>query len=136
MSILSMSYDRWSGVACATATIGDPSFEQVEARIRALDENEYSTVSIEFGDAKLLVGGGAEHGFIVIVFRNDHTEFSTLFEPDRVDTNPRNRLPVTIGGQMGDYPPEIVVGLPKVLTAVRTFMVTGEPDASLSWLPY
>jgi hypothetical protein len=137
MSILSMSYDRWSGMRCTDTVMDGPSFEQVEVRIRALDENEFSAVSLYRGDdSKLIVGGGAEHGFIVIVSRNDDAVFSTLFEPERVDANPGNRLIVTVGGQPGDYPPEIVVGLPKVLTAVRTFMATGVLDASLSWLPY
>jgi hypothetical protein len=106
-----------------------PSLEEVEAAIKRLDGKRHTIVTIDGTDrAHMAVGGGGDGQYIVYA-SFDNERFFTLKSAERSDS----KVLLLVGGQDGDYPKSIVVGLPLALAAAKTFAETGQIDPKLLW---
>ena len=111
-------------------TIPVSNFAQVESALRALDGKIRTQVILE-GDGKaLMIGGGNDGGYNLLVAVEVDQQFFNLVNPQG-HVGERNRL--VIGGQEGIYTGRQVVNLDTVLQAASTFFESGECADNLAW---
>jgi hypothetical protein len=120
------------GVKWGQDLIENPSWQNIEAAIHALDGKHRSVVSIGGeGHAHMSVGGG-DRGQYVVYATFDSANFFTLLSLDQSE----GKLLPSVAGQEGDYDKKIVVDLQSALTAAKTFAEHGKIDGKLNWRNY
>ena len=111
-------------------TIMNPTWEQIEAAIRALDGIQKTLVTIAAEDCEAHMGIGGGSGAFICYATRDNLTFDTLVNPSgHADRKQR----VIAGGQPGDYTEKHCVTLPAILRAAKAFAILGELDGSLEW---
>ncbi len=99
----------------------------VRARVRALDGDARTYVSLGDPDNHLMCGGDAGRGVVVYVQRGDINEqLVSGGGDDSVEV-------VVAGGQPGDYPSRFVVPVESAEKAALHFLSAEEPDDGLAW---
>jgi hypothetical protein len=129
MYATALSTDYWQGVRCDGSDIANPSPEDIEAAIKALDGKHRSTVTIRGNDVAHLAVGGGTGGQYVVYATFDNTRFFTLMSAEQSES----KVLLLIGGQEGGYPNSIVVNLPLAMAAAKSFAETGQIDPTLQW---
>lgn len=101
---------------------------QIRDRIRALDGESRTLVTLYGPDAHLAVGGDQATGLVVYA-TFDNQVFHQLTTGAAGD----HELTVVAGGQPGNYPAHHVVGFADALTAATEFADHGRLAESLRW---
>jgi hypothetical protein len=120
---------RWHGAANVEDKVADPSEDQVERAVRALDQDAPTDLYIDGEDWwSMAIAGGGDH-FIVFL--------TNLLSGKRFDLRAKRPESAAIhlitGGQRGRFPPEVAVTLSEALQAARRFVKDGRPDPALAW---
>jgi len=125
---LRLECDFWVRNTVATNSTADPSWSDVESAIRALDAQFRTEIDRETEDGGFGVGGG-DGRYVVIWTPYEVDDPWTLLAgvpgEDPVD--------LVVGGQMGRFRPDSVVGLDEALQAARVFFDSQELPDSLGW---
>ena len=104
--------------------VAHPTWEQVEAAIRQLDNEAFNDLYLlpDANDSEtyLCVGGGGGRYVLAGVLAGDR--FPTLIDPNR-PAEPTQLI--RVGGQEGDYPANVVHDLNTTLQAVHAFWASG-----------
>lgn len=109
--------------------IEDPTWEAVEAAVRAMDNDTRTEVLLTQGEMDyLLVGGGAGR-YVVSVQRPD--EALTMRNPSAASRD--DKVTLVSGGQAGEYEAAMVVSLDLVLQAAHAYLQSGREDPRLTW---
>lgn len=111
-------------------TIKNPSLDQVEQAIRALNGGNRTIVTVAIGrDAHLAVGGGSDDRYVVYA-TFDNVTFHNL-QGQRTENG---TVLLNVGGQEGEYPAKTIVEIEVALTAARSFSRNARLDPSLNWV--
>ena len=125
MAIELLTICQWDGPHMESADIFDPTWDQVEAAIRALDEGTRNDLYLHplasNPETYLAVGGGS--GRYLVTGSIDNERFPTLV--NAIVVSPAREL-LVVGGQTGDYPRDWILDLDLALQAARSFFETGE----------
>jgi Immunity protein Imm1 len=129
MFITNLSWDEWEGNHDRGEVVAATSWEQVEAKIVALDGRSRTLVTLEtHGEAHMAIGGGAHDRYVVYVTA-DNAVFEYLVERSAIGGD--ESVAIVVGGQVGDYLARRCVGLPMVLAAARLFVEEGRWERSV-----
>jgi hypothetical protein len=122
----------WKGVHKDETEIRLPSWPEVEAAIRALDNYNLNDVYLQphetNSETYLAIGGGG--GGYIATGSVDNERFPTLVDPQR-PSEPKVLL--VVGGQEGDYPANWIIDLPTALRAARSFYDAGGFACDMNW---
>jgi hypothetical protein len=133
VAIAQLTVSEWDGTDVRNQIVMNPTWDQVEAAVRRLDNACFNDLYLQPDAANseiyLCVGGGSGRYVLAGVLAGDR--FPTLIDHDR-PAEPAELI--RVGGQEGDYPANVVHDLEVTLTAVRAFWATGRFDGSgLRW---
>ena len=121
--------DRWDGIYCENSTTPNPGLEDVVAAVRALDAWTATMVALHGAEeAHLAIGGGG--GRYVVYVTDDNEVFLNLINEASED---EGVVLLVVGGQEGEYPSRMVVGLEAAVNAATDYVGTGRPAAGLRW---
>ena len=123
-----LTVNVWIGRGVTREEIARPSWDQVEAAIRALNERErndiYLTPSACDLETYLSVGGG--DGRYLVTGSINNERFPTVATGPRLGSAREATEELVSGGQMGDYPCRWILDLATALRAIRSFYDTSE----------
>lgn len=109
--------------------IEKPSWEQIEAAIRLLNNQTKNDLYLHGGvNSWLCVGGG--EGQYVLTGTANNDSFPVLVNPQKASTP---KLVLIIGGQAGEYSANCVHDLSQTLQATRDFYDFGGFSSITSW---
>ncbi|HEX2250595.1 MAG TPA: Imm1 family immunity protein [Gemmatimonadales bacterium] len=133
MSVAQLTIPRWRDGNVVNEIVAHPTWEQVEAAIRQLDNEAFNDLYLlpDANDSEtyLCVGGGGGRYVLAGVLAGDR--FPTLIDPNR-PAEPTQLI--RVGGQEGDYPANVVHDLNTTLQAVHAFWASGSFNgAGLHW---
>ncbi len=112
-----------------TWSVDNPTWTEVEEAIRRLNGGQFCQVDLsEDDDYSLLISGGANGQYLVEYLTPEQN--LVLCDPNRSDTK---QVAIMRNGPQ-DFPENIIVELPVVLQAARTFLQTGRIDEGLCWM--
>jgi hypothetical protein len=124
-----MTADCWTGNADVGKQVCNPTWDQIEGAIHALDGKTRTLVTMGGeGEAHMAIGGGKD-GRYVCYATFDNEIFHNLLNPSKQE----GIVMLVAGGQEGDYSAKMIVDLDAVLAAARTFAENGELDQSVEW---
>jgi hypothetical protein len=124
-----LSADCWQGPKNETNLVSDPSWDDIESAIRDLDGNVHTIVGLQAdGEAHLVIGGGSCGRYIVYA-TFDNVHFSALSSGQAV----QSKVPLCIGGEIGDYKDNLIVDIASALCAARPFAESGQLGPALPW---
>ena len=130
MTIERLVVSYWGKAPIPTRIVGNPTWQQVESAIRALDAADYNDIMmipvVANEGTWLAVGGGA--GRYVVTGSIEHNRFPTVVREPGIGLKrheEENEM-VMVGGQEGDYPRRWIVDLETAMRAARAFHLTGE----------
>lgn len=125
MSIELLVVAQWNHPHMESADILNPTWDQVEDAIHALDEETRNDLYLHplasNPETYLAVGGGS--GRYLVTGSIDNERFPTVVKGS--ESTPTREL-LVVGGQAGDYPSEWIHDLDLALRAARSFYETGE----------
>jgi hypothetical protein len=134
MAIGLMTIYEWEAASRRDTDVAQPSWEEVERAIRALDGHARNDLFL-IPDARdpgtwLCVGGGNGRYILTGGIGIDR-EFPTLVESGR-SADPEEEL--VVGGQEGTYPANWVVSLEVALRGARAFYDAGGFGSNFPWV--
>lgn len=125
VTILSAGDDTQAGVG---TYIPNPSLDDVEAAVRALDGMHNTMVVLGTdGPDHMAIGGGA--GRYIVYTTTDNLTFSVPTDPFAAE----GTVTLVAGGEEGEYPARQTVDLDMALRASRTYARDGSQDPTLAW---
>ncbi len=108
--------------------IGNPSREQIETAIRALDADRCTLVSLTAGNAgTLLIGGGNGQYILTALFENGRHLTA------RKSTEDSTGVELTVGGQTGIYSSNEIWTSDVAVHAAWEFVENGRLEPALHW---
>jgi len=125
---LSLSGDLWDGPLNHDWKNHDPSIEDFDCALKALDALERTMVSIHYGDEACLTIAGGSGRYVVYACTGDEN-FWNLMRPDKED----GVVLLNAGGQEGDFPARQVVDFSQASAAGAFFFKFHQMDPSLYW---
>lgn len=132
MYVQTLLVDNWEGTHNREQSIDDPSWDEIESRIRALDGERYTLILlIGQSESHMAVGGGPAQYIVYATFDGQH--FEQLYT-QQLNQQSEPRLYLMVGGQEGDYASEMAVSLKEALLAARAFALDGTLSAALNWM--
>ncbi len=132
MAIQRLSICHWTNIERRDVIVLDPSWSQVEAAVRELNNEElndiYLTPLQAGADTFLGVGGGSGRYLVTgaIAGQTFPTLVDTLSSDDTL-------VPLVVGGQLAEYPARWLVTLEAALSAIRLFFDAGGFDCGVEW---
>ena len=131
MKITRLTICDWHGQGKTDTVIEHPSWPDIEAAIRALNNQNLNDIHLEIEGQpeKFLTVGGGDGKYIVSGSINA-TAFPTLVDLS-VQEEPHVNL--IVGGQLADFPAQYVVDLDRALTAARSVAETGNFAEKIGW---
>ena len=133
MIIERLTVCEWTGGRRSDTEIDAPSWSDVEAAVRELNNRNLNDIYLCARDSHpetfLAIGGGA--GQYIVSGAIEGEVFPTVIDPER-SAEPRIRL--MVGGQLGDYPGNYVIGLESALLAAKSYYDTGSFDGPIKWV--
>lgn len=133
MFVTTLTAENRSGVYDVGYVIDDPTMDQVESAIRALDGKQKTVVTLEADDGvPYLAIGGGNNGKYVVSGTEDDLTYLNLIVADAATTS-EGTAHIVAGGQAAAYPARECVDLELVLRAARTFASNGTFDPALTW---
>jgi len=130
MYVKALYADCWDGRTCTNLETPNPSWGDIAAAVERLDGKRHTIITIGAGGEAHMAVGGGEHGQYVVYATFDNESFRTLLS---ATTQSQEIMYLVTGGQLGDYPKNIVVDLASALAAAKTFAELGQIDATLNW---
>jgi hypothetical protein len=125
-----LTADKRVGVRDEGRTVSCESLESALNSIRQLDGRVRTQVILEGKDRALLIGGGNDGRYNVVMAVNVDEEFYNLVNPSgSLD----RQLKVVTGGQAGLFAERQCVDLATALRAAEVFFYSGEPASDLAW---
>lgn len=113
----------WSSIVCDPEELADPSWEDVEQAIKALDGEVRNDLYLAQGlgdpETFLCVGGG--NGKYLVSGSVEGKRFPTVVIPDGSD----EIVSLIVGGQLSEFPRRFIVDLNTALTAAKAFFESG-----------
>jgi hypothetical protein len=106
------------------------SVDEALSAIRSLDGKTRTQVVLEGPDRALMIGGGNEGRFNVVLAVDVDREFFNLLNSGGSSTK---EVVIVSGGQAGSFPENLCVDLTTTLKAAEEFFNTGEPSKELAW---
>lgn len=85
---------------------------------------------LKIGNRSLIIGGGNEGQFSVVLTVGEDEQFFTLTD-STISSN--DETTIVTGGQAGRFPRNQAIKLAAAITAVKSFFESGQPAASLTW---
>lgn len=131
MRIRSLTICDWHDSGRTDTVVEKPSWVEVEAAIRALNNRNLNDVHLDLecsSDVSLTVGGGS--GKYIVCGSVAAESFPTLTDP-AVAEDPH--IDLVVGGQLADYPACYVVSLEHALGAVRSVAESGVFGSEFHW---
>jgi len=124
---------EWLGRRRSDSEIAEPTWEQVEAAIRRLDNDRWNDVYLypasSDTETYLCVGGGSGRYLVSGSIGNE--VFPTVIDP----ANPAiEDVPLVVGGQEGLYPANWIVDLTTALGACKVYYDLGHPGGDITWI--
>jgi Immunity protein Imm1 len=131
MRVKTLSTDLWDKSVDEDEDVPNPSWQQIESAIRALDGKRRTMAVLSAGgEWHLAVGGGSANRYVVYM-TFDNMSFLNLLSRDKAD----QKVTLFVGGQDSLFPDNAVVDITLALRAAKAFAETGQPDPSCKWLP-
>jgi hypothetical protein len=122
--------DDWVGPRSNNQESRCASVDDAIEAISRLNGRNHTQAVLKGQDRTLLVGGGNDGRYSVVLTLGDDEVFYTLIDPE--STAERDVVIIT-GGQAGKFPQNQSIGLTAVIKAVRDFFELGEPSPALVW---
>jgi hypothetical protein len=124
--IVELSWDCLSG---EDGVCNQPTWADIETRIRVLNTPEFSSVFLRAKNTDLLtVAGDPGHGFLVFVSDNQNHHYVLASPSDR-----KGAVNIVIGFQPGEYSKRVLVDMHTALQVAHVFFETGCRDQNVSW---
>ena len=130
MAIQLLTICEWKGTGRIDHEAPDPTWEEIEKGIRALNNRDVNDVYL-YADAEndeefLCIGGG--DGRYVVTGAYEES-FPTVVDPER-----GGEELLVVGGQEGSYPSRMIVSLDVALRAARSYFESGTfGGGGLTW---
>jgi hypothetical protein len=128
-----VSAPRWRGGSYKEKEKDNPSWEEVEDAVRALNADDLNDLYLEGPDkARMVVGGGSGQYIVSVDVPDDQVgvkHFSVL-NPQGTD---EETIDLVVGGQLADWPTKWVVDLDTALSVARSYYRDGTLDSSAEW---
>jgi hypothetical protein len=121
-----MRRDAWVRNRDVGIVLEEPALVDVEAALKSLDGNRHTLIALEGADHSLLLGGGPS-AYVVVSMEKD--ESWTLCG----DAPAEPPVSIVVGGQLGEYSGDIVVGLPAARQAAEYYLLHHGRDPALRW---
>lgn len=117
-------------------TIHNPTWAQVEQRVRMLDGKRYNEIGLypskRNRDSPMMSLGGGQKGRVLVGFQaSEDDDFLFLLEEQQGN----EELVMDVGGQETVLPGRRCVSLELALKVVKYFFETGRPDPEFTWVP-
>jgi len=122
--------DDWSGTKSNNLESSGRAVEDAIDAVKRLNGRNHTQVVLKGEDRVLIVGGGNEGRYNVVIAFGDDEAFCTLVNPE--STSSQDVIIVT-GGQAGAFPQNQCVTLDTAIAAVSEFFDSGEPSPALAW---
>lgn len=129
MSMIVLQTDKWDGVYNRSDTYKNPTWEEIETAIKALDQKKRTQIVIQREDSSNISVGGGNGRYYVCITTSDE-RFLIL----KQEKKGKGKKQLVVGGQVGNYPTETIVTITLVLKAVETFHKTGKIEKTLNWI--
>lgn len=129
--IRTLEADDWSGLKCLMSRTTAPSTDDVEAAIRALDQDRRTICRLEAADGTAMVIGGGLDRFVVYRDLGDDRFRNCLV--DRGTPSADGPVMIRIGGQEGDYDPVQVLRLDEAIRVAHHFASDGGEHPDFVW---
>jgi hypothetical protein len=122
--------DYWQGLELTQERVANPSWDCIETAIRRLNGKEHTIATVRGErEAHMAIGGGKD-GQYVVYATFDNLKFFTLASK----WNAQTKIELVAGGQEGEYPDNIVVGVDRAIAAAKEFSEDGALNFALWWL--
>lgn len=132
MSIMLLRLSEWSSSTRRDSTLSNPSWQQVETAIRALNNDNFNDLylypSASDPETYVAIGGGAGRYILTGSIKNE--SFPTLVDSSR---DPTPHAHITVGGQLGDFPANWIVDLATALETAKSFVAAGGFHSETQW---
>jgi Immunity protein Imm1 len=131
MYVRALTKDNWEGERDASEHIKNPSWNDLETAIRALDGGRRTVVVLE-GErgANLTIGGGADGRYIVCATLENGDIFTLCLSEQSLA-----KVTLYIGGQDGEFPDNFIVDIATAMLAAKTFAKSGQLNSTALWQP-
>jgi hypothetical protein len=116
-----VEYDTWDRT--------DPAF--IEEVIRRMDQRQHTETTISGPDWWFIIIGGGSGSYVVGIENQMSGVLYQLVDPAKSE---HEMVEVVTGGQLGQFPSRLVVGLDEAVEAAKHFAETGKPEPSLNWV--
>ncbi len=127
MKISKMTVDIRSGNIERLEEHADPTWEQAEAAISALDGEIQTTVSLEGADRVMMIAGGKDGRYMIYIADDDNI----IYIIDPVD--PETAYEGPIGGQWSEYPATYFTSFENTMRTAKAFFETRSAERNLTW---
>jgi len=107
------------------------TWADIETAIRRLDGETCTLVCLGIGEPlvpHMAIGGGKAGKYIVYCTEDNRTFYNLIDSAAAA-----GKCLLKAGGQFGDYEIKLCVGFDEALRAARTYAMTGQNDATLTW---
>lgn len=131
LEIVRLERDEWDMGRDVGRAIEAPTLDDVQAAIKALDQERHTLLRLVLRDGAYMVVGGGREDFIVYVVVSDQRAVNLNTECFTFWSDPP--VMVVAGGQAGDYETRYVVTLDEVFDAALGFAVVGGLNSRYSW---
>jgi hypothetical protein len=122
--------DDWSGTKSNNLESPGRTVEDAIDAVKQLNGRNHTQVVLKGEDRVLIVGGGNEGRYSVVLAFGDDEAFCTLVNPESTSTQD---VIIVTGGQAGAFPQNQCVTLDAAIAAVSEFFDSGEPSRALAW---
>lgn len=107
----------------------DPSVAELERRIRALDGEHLTIVTLQSETGYFAAGGSAAHGLVIYADLGDGDFWSALSSV----TTSTTMVTVVAGGQPGDYEERTVTTVEVAIAAATHFLASQALSPEVEW---
>jgi hypothetical protein len=121
----------WDGVEIKWIEHAAWNAETALRALESLDGIRLTQLEFDFCSSRLMIVGGHDDTFNVIITVDVDRELYTLCSPDKANVD---TIELVIGEQRGIYPASQIVSKDIALAAICHFHATGQPAPELHWL--
>ncbi|MEV4539629.1 Imm1 family immunity protein [Asanoa sp. NPDC049518] len=121
--------DRWADGRAERLSGMDPTADEIEAAVHALDQRRHTEVVLTGHDGQYLAVEGGAGRYLVHLGSDEHDDVIAL----RTPAAEPGEVEVVAAGRVRRVDRRSVVDLDTALRAVRAFAIDGRPDSTLFW---
>jgi ssDNA-binding replication factor A large subunit len=122
--------DNWVGTKSNNKESTCRSVDEAIDAVKQLNGKNHTQVVMKGDGRTLIIGGGNDGRYSVVLTEGDDQAFYTLVDPKG---NRDIEVTIVTGGQSGAFPGNQSVDLEAAIAAVRHFYNVGEPSPGLTW---